>query len=144
MTDNATAVPDNRLLRRLVETVVRTADPDRVILFGSAARGEMTEESDLDILVVKDQCQPLELAGDIQVALPPELHPVDVLVVWPEDLEIYENTPWRPIASALRRGPNAVCQGHPNDVTPTTLTCGLAKPGTSWPLPRSTAIGIRR
>ncbi len=42
MTENATGTPDNDLLQRLVETVVQTADPDRVILFGSAARGEPT------------------------------------------------------------------------------------------------------
>ena len=95
---------DPDVLERLVETVVQTADPERVILFGSAARGELTDDSDIDILVVKDQCQPLELAGDIQVALPADMHPVDIIVVWPEDLEIYEDTPWRPISSALHEG----------------------------------------
>ena len=99
-----TGTIDPDVLERLVETVVRTADPERVILFGSAARGELTDDSDMDILVVKDQCQPLELAGDIQVALPAEMHPVDIIVVWPEDLEIYEDTTWRPISSALREG----------------------------------------
>ena len=103
-TRRGTGAIDHDVLERLVEAVVRTADPERVILFGSAARGELTDDSDIDILVVKDQCQPLELAGDIQVALPAEMHPVDVIVVWPEDLEVYGDTPWRPISSALREG----------------------------------------
>ena len=104
-TRRGTGTIDHDVLARLVETVVRTADPERVILFGSAARGELTDDSDIDMLVVKDRCQPLELAGDIQVALPAEMHPVDIIVVWPEDLEIYEETPWRPISSALHEGP---------------------------------------
>ena len=102
---------DADILERLIDTVVRTADPERVILFGSAARGELTDDSDIDILVVKDQCQPLELAGDIHVALPAEVHPVDIIVVWPEDLEIYQDTPWRPISSALREGRTLYVKG---------------------------------
>ena len=38
----------DELVRRLVEAV----HPTRIILFGSAARGEMHEDSDLDVLVV--------------------------------------------------------------------------------------------
>jgi len=38
----------NEIIRRIVET----AHPRKIILFGSAARGEMGPNSDLDILVV--------------------------------------------------------------------------------------------
>ena len=38
----------DELVRRLVEAV----RPTRIILFGSAARGEMRQDSDLDVLVV--------------------------------------------------------------------------------------------
>ena len=103
-THRGTGTIDADVLARLIEAVVRTADPERVVLFGSAARGELTADSDIDILVVKDQCQPMELAGEIHVALPAEVHPIDVIVVWPEDLDTYRDTPWRPISSALREG----------------------------------------
>ncbi len=42
------------LLEDVVRRVVEAADPDRIILFGSAARGQMTPRSDLDFLVIKD------------------------------------------------------------------------------------------
>jgi HEPN domain-containing protein/predicted nucleotidyltransferase len=45
--------PDPALLERVVERIVATADPDRIILFGSSARGAMGPDSDLDLLVVK-------------------------------------------------------------------------------------------
>ncbi len=46
--------PDNRLLGRVVEAIVRAYDPPRVIVFGSFARGDTHEGSDLDLIVVKD------------------------------------------------------------------------------------------
>ncbi len=41
-------------MRRVVEAAKR----DKIILFGSAARGEMGPDSDLDLLVIKGQIQP--------------------------------------------------------------------------------------
>jgi HEPN domain-containing protein/predicted nucleotidyltransferase len=47
------SAPDPTLLTQVVERIVAAADPDRIILFGSGARGSMTVHSDLDLLVVK-------------------------------------------------------------------------------------------
>lgn len=44
--------PDPRQLDELIRRIRRVTEPTRVILFGSAARGEMTPDSDLDVLVV--------------------------------------------------------------------------------------------
>ena len=44
--------PDTRLLEELVQRIVEAVHPLRIILFGSAARGEMGPNSDLDVLVV--------------------------------------------------------------------------------------------
>jgi uncharacterized protein len=40
-------------LARIVERL-RTLDPERVILFGSVARGDFHEDSDIDLVVVLD------------------------------------------------------------------------------------------
>jgi len=40
-------------VRELTEVLVRAAQPDRVILFGSHARGEAGPDSDLDLLIVQ-------------------------------------------------------------------------------------------
>jgi uncharacterized protein len=48
------AAPDPALLQQVVERIVAAADPDRILLFGSGARGCMGPHSDLDLLVVKD------------------------------------------------------------------------------------------
>ena len=39
-------------LNDIIERIVRRFEPERVILFGSYARGDATEESDVDLLVV--------------------------------------------------------------------------------------------
>jgi predicted nucleotidyltransferase len=46
---------DNLLLRQMVDIVVQTADPESIILFGSQARGDASESSDLDLLVIDRQ-----------------------------------------------------------------------------------------
>ena len=40
-------------LSRIIDVIVRTLDPDTIILFGSRARGDAREDSDFDICVLK-------------------------------------------------------------------------------------------
>ena len=49
-----------RVPRDLLDPVVAHFQPQRVILFGSAARGEAGRESDIDLLVVVDDDTPPE------------------------------------------------------------------------------------
>ena len=46
------AVTEERL-QRMVEVIVREADPERIWLFGSHARGDAAEHSDVDLLIVE-------------------------------------------------------------------------------------------
>jgi len=48
------------VLRRIVEIIVKEIDPDKIILFGSRARGDYKEDSDYDILVLKEGVKPAE------------------------------------------------------------------------------------
>jgi predicted nucleotidyltransferase len=43
---------DSGLLDEVIKRICVTADPDRIILFGSAATGQMNRDSDLDLLVL--------------------------------------------------------------------------------------------
>ena len=44
---------DAALIEEIVGRVLSVAGPDRIILFGSAATGEMARDSDTDLLVVE-------------------------------------------------------------------------------------------
>jgi predicted nucleotidyltransferase len=42
-----------KILHNIIERIVEVAHPDRIIMFGSAARREMGSHSDIDLLVIK-------------------------------------------------------------------------------------------
>ena len=44
---------DPLILDGIIRRIVKVAEPERINLFGSAARGEMNRHSDVDLLVVK-------------------------------------------------------------------------------------------
>jgi predicted nucleotidyltransferase len=93
------------VLQDIIRRIVEVAHPERIILFGSAARGTMGSHSDIDVLVVKRGVyEPSQVVGDIYMNLYGVGQAVDVLVVTPEQLERYRDTPYLVIAPALRDG----------------------------------------
>ena len=40
-------------LEKAIDVIIRSVDPDKIILFGSRARGDYKKESDYDICVIK-------------------------------------------------------------------------------------------
>lgn len=93
------------VLEEIIRRIVRVASPERIILFGSAARGAIGPHSDLDLLVIKSgEFDYGRLVGDIYVNLHGVGQAVDVIVATPEDVERYRDVPYLVIASALREG----------------------------------------
>lgn len=93
------------VLAEIVRRIVRVAAPQRIILFGSAARGEAGPDSDLDLLVIKSgQYHRGQLTEEIYISLIGAGRAVDVIVVTPEDVERYRDSPALVIAPALREG----------------------------------------
>jgi len=75
-----------RLTDQMVKRIVQRFNPERIILFGSAARGDATPDSDVDLLVVV----PVEgLKHEKQLAIRKSLRgiraPVDIIVSTPEE-----------------------------------------------------------
>ncbi len=46
-------MPNQNILAEIVKKVVEEAVPDKIILFGSRAKGEWAKDSDYDIFVLK-------------------------------------------------------------------------------------------
>jgi predicted nucleotidyltransferase len=94
-----------RALAEIVRRIVRVAAPERIILFGSAARGDARPGSDFDVLVVKTGAYHRgSLTEEIYRALVGVGVAVDVVVVSPEDIERYRDSPAIVVGSALREG----------------------------------------
>ncbi len=93
------------VLDKIIQRIVEVAQPERIILFGSAAREEMGPHSDVDLLVVKSgEFDQSRLMGDIYMNLHGVGQAVDVILVTPEQVERYRNTHCLIIAPALREG----------------------------------------
>ena len=92
-------------IERMVRRIVEQFDPERVILFGSHARGTAGPGSDVDLLVV------MRLSGSrrraataIDVALFGSGIPKDILVATPEDLERSRHQVSTVLRPAVREG----------------------------------------
>ena len=73
---------DETLLDEVVRRVLTVARPERIILFGSAATGQMTEDSDLDLVVVEPEpADTRDRSVRIRRALGDVRYPVDVIVM---------------------------------------------------------------
>jgi predicted nucleotidyltransferase len=44
---------DDKIIAEIVRRILTVIQPDRIILFGSAATGGMTKDSDIDLLIVE-------------------------------------------------------------------------------------------
>jgi predicted nucleotidyltransferase len=62
--------------------------PQRIILFGSTARGEADADSDLDVLVIKDTPDPFVKRLELMAELCPLGVHADILVYTPLELKL--------------------------------------------------------
>jgi predicted nucleotidyltransferase len=93
------------ILRDIIRRVVEAAQPDKIVLFGSAARGEMGPDSDVELLVIKGgKFDRWRISTAIYRHLSGADAPVDVVVVTPEEVERYRNTHCLVICPALKEG----------------------------------------
>ncbi|OGW15981.1 MAG: nucleotidyltransferase [Nitrospirae bacterium GWA2_42_11] len=92
-------------LIEIIRRIVEVANPDKIILFGSAARGQMGPNSDLDLLVVKSgDFHRGRLIEEIYMNLFGVGQAVDIIVVTPEDIERYKDSFAVVIYPALKEG----------------------------------------
>ena len=103
---NPDGTPDAAMIERVIDAIVATVQPERIILFGSAARGEMHENSDLDFLVVKKGCESARrrTTGSIYGELPVDRRPVDIVLASQAEVELNRNKPHFVIGPALKEG----------------------------------------
>ena len=94
------------VIEEIVRRIVGAIAPEKIVLFGSAARGQMGPDSDLDLLVVKPCNDRREVARAVRACLRGVApgRGKDVVVVTPEDVERDRDTIGYIIRPALRDG----------------------------------------
>ncbi len=85
----------NKELNKAIEAIKEIADPDKIILFGSHAKGKSNFDSDIDLLVLKRGVKNRrELAQKIYMNFTDIGAPVDVIVEDPVEFEIKKKDPF--------------------------------------------------
>jgi len=96
---------DQQILNEIVHRIVEVAHPDKIILFGSAARDQMDADSDVDLLVIKGgNFHRGRLTEEIYMNLFGVGQAVDIVIVTPEDVERYRDSMALIIRPALEEG----------------------------------------
>jgi predicted nucleotidyltransferase len=97
--------PDPAILADIVQRIVAAADPERIVLFGSAARGTMGRDSDYDLLVImREKFNQRRLMDTICEHLRGKRAPVDVVLATTEDVERYRDSHCLVICPAMKEG----------------------------------------
>ncbi len=104
MTPIWTVTPEK--IKEAVQKIVNAGQPRRVILFGSAARGDTDRNSDVDFLVVtsKEVPSPRRESVRIRRALRGLSMPMDILVISEKRLKELADQPGLIYREALRHG----------------------------------------
>jgi predicted nucleotidyltransferase len=80
-------MPDKKL-EEIINRILKVIIPDKIILFGSRAKGSAGLESDYDILIIKSgPINEAEIEGDIYESLLGLNIGVDILLRTPEEIE---------------------------------------------------------
>ncbi len=95
---------DRGTLDDIVRRIVEVARPEKIVLFGSAARGGMGSNSDVDLLIFKSGEDALDLMARIYANLHGVGAAVDAIVATPEDVERFKDSHAMVFKSALREG----------------------------------------
>ena len=97
--------PDEHILAEMVRRIVEAVNPRSIILFGSAARGTMGPNSDLDVLIVMpDGTHRRRTAQIIYKSLRGLGLAKDVVVVTERDVREHGNNPSLVLYPALQQG----------------------------------------
>lgn len=98
-------LPLNEILSETIKRIISVILPTKVILFGSAARGEMRENSDIDLLIVTPAgTHRRKTAQKIYRNMIGVGFATDIVVVTEDDIERYKEHPCMIIHHALEDG----------------------------------------
>jgi type III restriction enzyme len=104
--DLPTLTPE--LFQQIVDRIVKAVDPEKIVLFGSRARGDNRPDSDIDLLVIVDdllgsnrkRSMPIDSAlSDLKLGIDKE-----VIVYTPAEVEEWRNASAHIVSTALREG----------------------------------------
>jgi HEPN domain-containing protein/predicted nucleotidyltransferase len=94
-----------QLLQEMVRRIRAVGQPDRIVLFGSRARGNHRPDSDVDLLIVEESDAPRHRRSAAYWKVLAGLFPEQDILVWtPREVAEWANVPNHVVTAALREG----------------------------------------
>ena len=90
----------------IIQKIIGAVNPEKIILFGSYAKGNYNSKSDLDIaVIVKDSKEPqYRRAVPIRLALSHIIFPKDIVVFTEQEIIDWQDVPQAFITTILKTG----------------------------------------
>jgi len=87
----------------VVNQIAENYQPEQILIFGSYAQDRANENSDLDLLIIKDSDLPQDKRNfEVRKLLKGVMIPVDILVYTPKEIELYKNEKFTFLNQALK------------------------------------------
>jgi predicted nucleotidyltransferase len=94
---------DNNTISNIVYRIATNTHPDKIFLFGSYATGQAKEDSDIDLLIIKDTIEPRHKRSiEMQRLLKGSKLPVDILVYTNDEFEREKSIDYSFVNSAIK------------------------------------------
>ena len=95
----------DELLAEIVQGILSVGSPERIVMFGSRARGDARPDSDLDLLIVEESAVPrYRRAARYYLALVGVFPSKDIVVWTPEEVDDWREVPNFFVTTALWEG----------------------------------------
>jgi len=92
-------------INEAVNRIKKNVDPDKIILFGSYAKGDPTEDSDLDLLIIKEMDLPRhKRVKEVKKHLRGIKIPIDLLVYTSKEINVWEGTEASFVNQVMKHG----------------------------------------
>lgn len=92
-------------IKRVAEKIATAANAEKVILFGSFARGDFHTGSDVDLFIIAPSDLPrFKRSRKLYKLFSPYPFSMDLLVYTPEEVEAGKKTPLSFVSTVLREG----------------------------------------
>ena len=92
-------------LDEILGKILEAGEPQKVVLFGSRARGDHRPDSDIDLLIVEESSRPRYERSPRYYKATCGLFPALEIVVWtPDEIRAWEQVPNHFVTAALKEG----------------------------------------
>lgn len=95
----------NDLLHSVIDAILKAGSPQKIVLFGSHARGNARADSDLDLLIIEESDLPRYQRSARYLRALIGLYPEKDIIVWtPDEIREWGNVPNAFINTVLKEG----------------------------------------